>query len=219
MRTLLFCTSYIADAAEWQQRYARWLAHHTAIDWGDCVTCMIDDGSPYVPPRNVIASHPTTALPDDASKPLLLRFDERLGRPIPTQYPGWWRSFLYSAVVAQRYGCGRIVHVESDTYILTKRTTRFLLAQTSGWTALWCPRWRFPETCVQVICADQFAVMRSMWTQGWRHYAGQYAEQVLPFTQVVREPHGNRYGENRIRIPSFADFAAQVRPDQAVWYR
>jgi hypothetical protein len=218
-RTLVFCTSYVAHEVAWQQRYLRWLQHHSAIDWGDAVLAMVDDASPFIPPATQIQCHATDALPAAAHGPLMLRFSERLGRPAPAQYPGWWRSFLYSSVAASRLGCDKIVHIESDTYVLTQRMTSFIRELRSGWTGFWCPRWNFPETCVQVICKDQFPTLHSMWTRGWQHYSGQLAERIIPFTQVVREPHGNRYGEMRTRIPSFADFAAQVGPQHRIWYR
>jgi hypothetical protein len=218
-RTLLFCTSYVADAASWEARYRRWLRHHGTIDWGERVICMIDDSSPYTPPADEIACTRTEHLPAITPAPVMLRFGERLGRVGVTQYPGWWRSFLFSLVAAEHFGCSKIVHVESDTYVLSRRMSDFIRGLDSGWTGFWCPRWNFPETCVQVICEDQFPRMRSMWTRGWRHYSGLAAERVITFTQVVREPHGNRYGEMRSRIPSFADFAAQVGPQHQVWYR
>lgn len=217
--TLLFCTSHVAGEPQWQQRYRRWLQHHAAIDWGDARIAMIDDASPWVPPAREIACHSTQALPPQPASPLMLRFSEHLGRPTQGQYPGWWRSFLYSVIVAQHYGCRRIIHVESDTYVLTRRMVAFLRGRERGWTAFWCPRWGFPETCVQVICEDSFSAMHSMWNLGWLRYANQCAEHILPFTEVVRDPHGNRYGETRTRIPSFADFAAQVTPRQQVWFR
>jgi hypothetical protein len=218
-RTLVFCTSYVADAQAWESRYRRWLQHHGAIDWGDAVLCMIDDASPFTSPQDELPCQPTDALPAAPPPRAMLRFGERLGRAGLTHYPGWWRSFLFSGTAARQFGCNRIVHVESDTYVLSHRMRDFMLGLQSGWTGFWCPRWNFPETCVQVICEDQFPVLHSMWTRGWRHYEGQLAERILPFTQVVREPHGNRYGEARSRIPSFADFAAQVGPQHKVWYR
>lgn len=217
-RSLIFCTSYVSDAAAWDGRYRRWLRHHGAIDWGDALLCMIDDASPWRPPPEEILCRGTEQLPAAAS-PLMLRFGERLGRPAPGRYPGWWRSFLFSVRAARHFGCDKIVHIESDTYVLTRRMSEFIRGRSQGWTAFWCPRWNFPESCVQVICADQFPRMESMWNLGWLRFADQLAERILPFTEVVREPHGNRYGEFRTRIPSYADFAAQVRPQHQVWYR
>ena len=126
---------------------------------------------------------------------------------------------MHSAAVARHYGCTRIVHIESDAYLLTRRAVQFMAGRMSGWTGLWCPRWSFPETALQVICADRFDAMEGLCGGDWSRFDGQYAERVVPFTDVAREPHGNRYSEFRTRIPGYADFAAQVTPDQAVWFR
>jgi hypothetical protein len=218
--TLIFCTSYVADGAAWSTRYRRWLDHHGAIPWHDALLCLIDDASPFVPPTTEVICVPAGApLPDAPSLPLMVRFPDRLGRPALIRYPGWWRSFLHSLVVARHYGCERIVHIESDSFVLSRRMAAFVEGRRSGWTAFWCPRWRFPETCIQVICADQFDAMQRLADDGWDRHAGQLAERELPFTDVVRDPHGNRYGEFRSRIPGFADFAAQVQPHHKVWFR
>ncbi|HEX4986756.1 MAG TPA: hypothetical protein VFV71_11900 [Burkholderiales bacterium] len=218
--TLVFCTSYVRSRGEWSARYARWIAHHRALPFTRPLLCLIDDGSPYVPADgSVRVADAAQPLPDAPAVPLLVRFAGRLGRAAVDDYPGWWRSFLFSEVVARRYGCTRIVHVESDAYVLTRRMVDFISARRNGWTAFWCPRWHFPETGIQVVCADRFDAMRALREAGSAGFAGQYAERVLPFTDVVRDPHGNRYGEFRAKIPGFADFAMQVTPAHKVWFR
>lgn len=218
--TLVFCTSHIADREAWTSRYLRWLEHHAALPFERALLCMIDDASPYRPdPQVMQVADAAAPLPAAPARPLMVRFPTRLGRSAVDDYPGWWRSFLFSVVVARHFGCRKIVHVESDAYLLSRRMLDFINARASGWTAFWCPRWNFPETGIQVICADRFDQMRGMWDAGWARHAGKYAERVLPFTDVVRDPHGNRYGEFRTRIPRFADFAMQVSPRQQVWFK
>lgn len=218
--TLVFCTSYVAGAADWAGRYRRWLQHHRAIPWQRALLALIDDASPYWPPATEVTSvrvgQPWPAAP---KLPLMVHFDQRLGRSGMVHYPGWWRSFLASSEVARLYGCTKIVHIESDAFVLSRRMLDFIESRERGWTAFWCPRWRFPETAIQVICSDQFDAMSAIAAGGLERLGGRLAEHVLPFTEVVREPHGNRYGETRTRIPGFADFAAQVGPHQRVWFR
>lgn len=218
--TLVFCTSYVASQDEWVVRYERWLNHHAALPFERALFCMIDDASPFRPGRDRVriieAGQP---LPAPAHGPLMIRFANRLGRTAVNDYPGWWRSFLFSVLVARHYRCQRIVHIESDAYVLTRRMVDFINSRRTGWTAFWCPRWNFPETGIQVVCEDRFDAMRGMWDAGWARFAGQYAERLLPFTEVVKDPHGNRYGEFRTKIPGFADFAMQVTPAQKVWFK
>ncbi len=218
--TLVFCTSYVADRESWTARYERWLKHHAALPFRRPLFCMIDDASPWRPDPQVLQVIDALApLPVAPARPLMVRFANRLARSAVDNFPGWWRSFLFSVLVAQNYRCRKIVHVESDAYVLTRRMLDFINSRTMGWTAFWCPRWNFPESGIQVICEDRFEQMRGMWDAGWERHAGQYAERLLPFTDIVRDPHGNRYGEFRTRIPGFADFAMQVSPRQNVWFK
>ena len=218
--TLVFCTSYIADQRAWDERYDRWLKHHLAIDFGNALFCVIDDASPFRPDAARIQLVDAGQLfPQHPDGPLMLRFRDRLGRIAIDNYPGWWRSFLYSVPIAEHYDCRKIVRIESDAYILTRRMADFINGIDSGWTAFWCRRWNFPETAIQVICEDQFDAMQALMYGGWERYAGKLAERTLPFTSVVKDPHGNRYGEFLQRIPGFADFAMQVTPAHKVWFK
>ncbi len=218
--TLVFCTSYMANRGEWLGRYRRWLDHHAPLPFDRPLFCMIDDASPYLPDQEKVQTIESgQPFPLPPTRPLMVRFGNRLGRSAVDNYPGWWRSFLFSVLVAGNYGCRKIVHIESDAYVLSRRMVEFIRRRDSGWTAFWCPRWNFPETGIQVVCEDRFDAMRGMWEAGWERHAGKYAERILPFTDVVKDPHGNRYGEFRTRIPGFADFAMQVSPAHKVWFR
>ena len=181
---------------------------------------MIDDASPYRPDRDRVQTVEIgQPLPTPPTGPLMFRFRNRLGRSAITTYPGWWRSFLFSVVVANHYHCRKIVHIESDAYILSRRMVELINRRDSGWAVFWCPRWHCPETGIQVVCEDQFGGMLDMWNAGWERHAGKYAEHVLPFTEIVKDTHGNRYGEFRTKIPGYADFATQVSPHQKVWFK
>ena len=46
--TLVFCTSYMRDQAEWEFRYTRWLEHHRKV-FPEEPLVMIDDGSEFLP--------------------------------------------------------------------------------------------------------------------------------------------------------------------------
>jgi hypothetical protein len=217
---LVFCTSYVPSHDVWTRRYERWLDHHAAIPLGKAVFCLIDDSSPYCPDKKKVQTISVgEPLPRTPSRPFLLRFGERLGRSAIDCYPGWWRSFLFSVHIAKYYRCRKILHVESDAFILSRRLMEFIKRISSGWTCFWCPRWNFPETSIQVICEDKFDVMQELWNSGWDQFSGKYAEHVLPFTNVVKNAYGDRYGEFRFRIPRIADFAAQVSASQEVWFR
>jgi hypothetical protein len=218
--TLVFCTSYIAGQGEWVARYESWLDHRAALPFDRTLFCMIDDASPYLPDQGKVQTIESgQPVPTPLARPLMVRFQNGLGCSADDHYPGWWRSFLFSVLVAGNYRCRKIVHTDSNAYVLTLRIVEFINRRDSGWTSFWCPRWNYPETGIQVVCEDQSGAMHDLWDAGWEQFTGQYAERGLPFTDVVRDPSSNRYGELRTKIPGFADFAMQASPRYKVWFK
>jgi len=133
---------------------------------------------------------------------------------------GWWRSFLYSLTIARHYGYSRIVHIESDAYLLSRRIIDYINGIDQGWTVFWCPRYNCPEPALQVIARNQFDAMEAVAARGLDALTGAIAEMTLPFTHIERAFTGNRYGEFRRSIPSYADFACQINSSEiALPYR
>ena len=241
MRSVFFCTSYIADADAWNTRYKPWLDFHQKIDFGDTRLVMIDDASPFCPPSTESAIiNPGQNLPE--SLPAIIRFPDRLGRSSLLSYPGWWRSFLHSIDVARSIGARKIIHVESDAFIISDRMRNYINDLSEGWTTFWAASYNFPETAIQVICEDQFDAMASFKDRTPESLEGKFAEELLPFTHINRDMIGDRYSEFRVpllrtgllrsrkfnrlkffqgnqfraRIPDNADFATQVTFDQRI---
>lgn len=157
---------------------------------------MIDDGSPFLPPADIIntVSH-SAALAENGDKNLIIRFDNNLGRQSGADYPGWWRSFLHSVNVANELGVDKIIHIESDAYIMTPRLVKFINEIESGWNVLWSPRYRMPETAIQVICRDQFAIFEKFKDNHPDYSFPDIAEKLLPFTTVHKQFKGDRYSD------------------------
>lgn len=157
---------------------------------------MIDDGSPFLPPADIIntISH-SAALAGNSDKNLIIRFDNNLGRQSGADYPGWWRSFLHSVKVANELGVDKIIHIESDAYIMTPRLVKFINEIESGWNVLWSPRYRMPETAIQVICRDQFPILEQFKDSHRDYSFSDIAEKVLPFTTVHKQFKGDRYSD------------------------
>ena len=240
MKSLLFCTSYVQDRQAWDDRIGRWIAYYGRAGLTDAQLVVIDDGSPYVPPPSEIVHVAASApLPDAVGKPYLVRFPDRLGRQGHLSYPGWWRSFLHAIPVARALGARKLIHVESDAFILSRRLLHFIDGLDSGWTTFWSSHYGMPESAIQVICEDQFDTMHLMAEPSRRGFDGLLAEHVLPFTAIDRSFKGDRYGEFRRRrgifrsrrfddiplfntdffwlpVPADADFATQVRPRQSL---
>lgn len=198
MSTLLFCTSYIRDNAEWTSRYARWIEHYRHCDLGAQQLFLIDDGSPYTPPADCVPCLDAETQLNEARHPVqMLRFSQRLGRPARLSYPGWWRSFTHSVNVARALGVRKIIHVESDAVILSERLRDYVSSLESGWTVLWSEQCQMPESAIQVICEDQFEALAAFANGAWRSHDGVLAEHVLPFTHVAKDFVGDRYADVR----------------------
>lgn len=196
MTSLIFCTSFIPDMRAWETRYRRWLDYYRELPLNAVKILMIDDGSPFQPPAEEIQTISSgTPLASVQDKHVIIRFAHRLGRQNIKDYPGWWRSFLHSVSVAEELGVDKIIHIESDAFILSQRLADFINQTHSGWHVLWSRQNDFPETAIQVICRDQFEVFARFKASNPEFSFPDFAEWVLPFTAVHREFKGDRYSE------------------------
>jgi hypothetical protein len=211
MKTLLFCTTYAGSPERWDLRVRKWLDYFSRSALRRDQILMVDDGSPTLPSWRGVRV--LRDLPDrqPAEESVLFHFDENLGRSGVLNYPGWFRSFAFAAVYAQKYGFDKVVHIESDAFLYSDRIVAFVNGLSSGWTTFWCPRWNFPETCIQVICRDQLDRYASLSAVSYREeLADKAIETLLPFTDIRKDFIGDRYGEYLHWVPEGADFGSQI---------
>lgn len=215
MKSFLFCTSYF-QTSSWE-RWKRWLDYCFNVQdaLGVEKIILIDDGSPLslvsIPVEIVNADKPLPKILPEG--PVMFRFDRHLGRSGTFRFPGWWRSFTYSSQIAQSYSFEKIIHLESDAFIMSKKMIDYIRQLRQGWTAFWCPRYNRPESAVQVICEDEFHSLQDYFHAGEDYWGGNIcAETTLPFTHVDRTFLGDRYGEYIPVIPDEADYVAQTPP-------
>ncbi|HEY8245223.1 MAG: hypothetical protein ACHQJ7_06160 [Vicinamibacteria bacterium] len=220
-RTLLFCTSYCPDAEAWRERERRWLDYYRDLPLRHDAVFLIDDASPYVTDDpDVVTLDALPATLPDGPRAFVYRFATHEGRHGLYGHRGWWRSFLFSLTIARTLGFARIVHIESDAFLLTRRIVDRFNALDDGWTAFWFPAYGVPEPALQVIADDQFDAMASFASRSLDDLTQDLAENMLPFTRIERNFSGNRYGEMRGRIPGYADYACQVNaPSLVTRYR
>ena len=142
MDSLLFCTSYIPSsprsAGDGIERWRKWLAYYSARMelFGADRLVLIDDCSPI---ENL--QLPVTILSADGRLPevlptgvLLFRFEEHLGRSSIFQFPGWWRSFCFAAEISRAYRVRKLIHIESDAYVISHRLADYIRRCDRGWT-------------------------------------------------------------------------------------
>jgi hypothetical protein len=196
MKSIIFCTSFIKDSNAWGNRYQRWLDYYDDIPIDAVKKILIDDGSPFLPSTDIIKtiSHQDPLLLGNGES-VIIRFDDNLGRQSVSRYPGWWRSFLHSIDAAKALGADKIIHIESDAYILSQQLVDFINQTQSGWHVLWTERYQFPETAIQVICRDQFENFEKFRDDHLESGFTDIAERLLPFSSVHRQFKGDRYSE------------------------
>ena len=235
-RSVVFATSYLANETVWISRYLPWINYYKQSPLADIPLLLIDDGSPYIPSSDFIhAVDDVYKLDLQPQKVNIFRFNDNLGRSSLTRYPGWWRSFLFSAEIAQHLDLKKLIHIESDAYILSNSCFGTILELSKGWTSPWLPKYGLPETGIQIICEDQLTALANI--KNHPDLNKRMAEEILPFTDIRRDWIGDRYSEfkrnrwvfrskkfDRFKffqrdffyepIPANADFATQVVPRQ-----
>ncbi len=220
-RTLVFCTSYAETESLWTNRYRLWV---NAIRGGDVEhdhVLLVDDASPVLPawPDTRVTNRLTDG---PLSKPVTIyRFDKRLGRQARTVYPGWYRSFCFAARFAEAHGFDRVVHIESDGFIVSRTMQHYINTITDEWIAPGIQSHDMPESAIQVMAGTGFRSFVEFAKKPYSESVGYEAENLLPLTRVVREFIGSRYGETLHHVPRDADFVTQTNPSmlgQADYY-
>jgi hypothetical protein len=141
---------------------------------------------------------------------LLAHFRTRLGRADILNFPGWHRSFCFAALYAQAHGFDRVIHIESDAFIVSRAGSDFLAGFDQGWAAFWSARYDMPESAIQVAAGEGLRRMAEFARQPYEALIGRTHEREIPFTAVAKAFRGDRYGEFSDTIPRDADYAAQV---------
>jgi hypothetical protein len=217
MKTLLFCTAWAGSTEAWNYRYGRWLDAARRLRISIDQILLVDDGSPVPPSLDRVAVYRELPRQQPESREILFRFRDNLGRKATCDYPGWWRSFNFAIRYGRRFGFERIVHLESDAYLLSDAIAGYVDGLHSGWTTFWCPRWQIPDSCIQVICSDQLDWFDSIGRNSYDRYRGIPIETIFPFTHVEAGFKGDRYGEYRTELPLDADYASQVPLSSQIW--
>ncbi|NLR68662.1 hypothetical protein HGH92_30445 [Chitinophaga varians] len=201
MKAFLFCTSYIADRGQHVPgRYMKYISFYQSrlAALGAEHLFLVNDGRAHIDKiaGSMTAVISAETLPDQHLMPgtYMISFEKGLGRPSIDDHCGWWRSFVFSYTIARRYGFDKIIHVESDFFLLSERLLSFIRSISSGWHSLWSSSCKWPESGIQIICKDRFEELfvaseqaRSL---GYNSYYP--AEHTLPFSAVHRHFLGDR---------------------------
>ncbi|MDR3538214.1 MAG: hypothetical protein P4L71_17095 [Acetobacteraceae bacterium] len=222
MKTLLFCTSYAATEAKWDERWQRWLKAVLNSGIKADKVLIVDDGSPVLPSWPDVAIEAAEAPGSAGTQVSIHHFSDRRGQRVNGEpFPGWYRSFSHAVLYAIREGFDKIIHIEADAFLITDRAIDFFNACDRGWIGLWCGRHRWPESTLQIINRDQFASCEAFFSQPYSAYLGQPyrpIETLIPYTSINKTLIGDRYGEEGDAIPFGADYVSQVKWDKGADY-
>lgn len=199
MKSFIFCTSFIRNDSQdhYSHRYKRWINYYyPLLDSFDASRLfLIDDGGTDTSESvNVLCDPLPNELTDAVN---MYRFNIHIGKNSSIDFPGWWRSFLFSIEIARKYGYKKIIHIESDFFVLSLRLKQFIRDSNQGWTSLYSHFYNFPETGIQIICEDVFdkfdELKDKLQLNSFR--SDELAEYVIPFTNIKKDFIGDRIGE------------------------
>ena len=147
METLLFCTSYLSSSPHCAaERWRKWIEYYSQRMelFGADRLVLIDDGSSLED-----IQLPVTILSADRLLPselpqgvVLFRFEQHLGRSSMYHFPGWWRSFSFASEVARIWRVGKLIHIESDAYVISRRLADYIRDCDQGWTTFYQAHYR-----------------------------------------------------------------------------
>ena len=210
MTTLIFCTSYADTPSLWHQRYRKWVDYFADSGLEFDQMLVVDDGSPILPQWTDFDVLTEFSAQRPKGGRVLHHFSNNLGRQGILHYPGWYRSFGFAAQYAKAHQFTKVIHVESDAYLISPRIVDFINDRQTGWTTFWCPRWKFEESAIQVICQDQLEAFFQITQQDYASvYAGKLLDRMLPYTSVRKDFVGDRYAEGDGVIPPNVDYICQ----------
>lgn len=143
------------------------------------------------------------------------RYSDHLKRDGIMGYPYAWRGLYHMKYLAQSGIYDKIIFIDNDAYILSKRLAEYIKNLTSGFTAFWAPSCGFPENAIQVLCRDQFDTLANFCVGDYNTHLGLTMECVTPFTHVEKKFVGDRYGEfpTKIEQNPTMDYYCQARND------
>lgn len=239
-KTVLFATSYCGHPCQ-LSRYRSWLDYYLPrLDkLGADKIFLIDDGSKpeYLSKLGIpiinLSEIKKKDYPQLTEKAYIFRFPDNLGRPTKTIIPGWWRSFSFMSILAYNYSIDKLIHIESDTFILTDILFDYIREQNKLWTALYSYHYRWAETAIQIIpkyseinwyypgtkepknnfkeMFNYFIKGNEFWYKDCLGNVEYIPEYCLPFDEVSKDFFGDRYGEDWCKeIPDDIDYLVNV---------
>lgn len=210
MKTVLFAPCYlVGDDALGNSRFERtkrWLQYYDKL-------------------RDELGFH-SIYLCDNASPPELMQrlrdesgvtfkghsFENHLSGGGYRLYPYCWRALYATSLMFNAFE--KVITIDTDGFLLSKRLAEFVKARESGWTAFHEQLHSFPTAEFHILCQDAWWVYREFTQIPFMGHMGKLMEESLPFTEVRRDFDVERSGEKFELVPPGRTQVAPPRPEQ-----
>jgi hypothetical protein len=212
MNTLLATGTCFQHYGEYQ--LYRWLDHYAprCVPWGVTQIGVSNDG-PATIKADWIVDAQSPGFQEIKSPVTLYTRPVRLGRKDVWTYPGNWRNLATIMGMAQEFNFERVLYIEWDFQVYSKRMVDFIAGMKGGLQTFWCPRFEMAEAAFMCVGPDYYEQVKDVATLmqavEWVTDKHQSMEFVLPWTDVHKDFVGERYPEFGEAIPENADFCAQ----------
>lgn len=206
MRTALFSPLYLdgldKSGSDRFARNVRWVKWYQKIqaDIGFDDIWMADNGSSVAMFNRFCQEHP---------KVKLARFNHLPRGEGENPYPYCWRALWFVGHLIGK-GYDKIVIIDSDSFVVSDRLSKFTKECLSGWRSVWSNKYQFPMAEFQIINRDAFPVFHRYTSGRFEDKVGELMEKALPFTEVHKEFRCDRYGESSVPQHEFHDLYAQA---------
>lgn len=126
-------------------------------------------------------------------------------------YGFWYRAFARGTKYAIDHNYDKLLHLDSDVYLLNTKITDWCNKQNTGWVVPYCHVYDYPETTFQIICKDQLQNAEQWFREDFlEFYPYDLAETRIPVTIVDKTWKGDRYGEQGLQQTSDMDWYGQL---------
>jgi glycosyltransferase involved in cell wall biosynthesis len=215
MKTLLFAPLWLGE--DRVERNKKWLNYYSSLN--DKLEAyeilLVDNGSDEGRLKEFAQFASTLKVPVT-----IISCHVHISRTSHREYEYWYRAFRVALVYAMDNKFDKILHIDSDVYVLSSRLASYINNLDSGWNTFWCRRHNFPESTFQVIVKDEFMNALKFFTIDYlKHFGKDDAENIIPFTNVNRFYVGDRYGETNTEQTNDMDFYCQTPNHRMLTFR
>ncbi len=202
MKTLLFAPMFL-DEGDRLERNLKWLEYYKDIkQYLNYDHIYFVDNASKQSNIDIIKKHH----PDIEINQCRVHFK----RLTNNAYGYWYRAFSKAVKYAMDNNYDKIIHMDTDVFVLNSKICDYVNNYNNGWMAFWCKMHNFPESTFQIINKDQFQNAYNFYSEDFlEFYPYGIAETRLPLTHIEKRFNGDRFGEKQIEQQDNMDYFGQ----------